>query len=73
MSATTLPSTMKLVASGLPVNQYIECTRCLENSTDDSDVTGWAEGHITKRPGHDIFRTVSSSSWRLVPRENTRG
>jgi hypothetical protein len=57
-----------LKPSGLPVNQYVECARCLEHSADDSDVTRWAEEHESKRPGHDTFRTVSISSWRLEPR-----
>jgi hypothetical protein len=64
----TLARGVVLKPTGLPVNQYIECTRCLEASRDDSDVTGWAEGHQAKRPGHDSFRTVNTASWRLVPR-----
>jgi hypothetical protein len=71
MTASSLTRAMTLKPSGLPVNQYIECARCLEPSKDDSDVTAWAEAHHRKRPGHDTFRTVSTASWRLVPRQTT--
>jgi hypothetical protein len=66
-------SRMTLKPSGLPVNQFIECVRCVENSTDDSSVQEWAEEHNRLHPDHVFFRTVSTSSWRLVPRSTSRG
>lgn len=71
MSSLFPPLTMVLKPTGLPVNQFVECVRCLENSTDDSSVQAWAEKHLSDHPGHEFFRTVSTASWRLEPRENT--
>ncbi|WP_455568364.1 DUF7848 domain-containing protein [Streptomyces hawaiiensis] len=59
---------MVLQSTGLPVNQYVECVRCLDASHDDSSVQEWTERHHRERPGHDTFRTVSTASWRLAPR-----
>lgn len=58
-----------LKPTGLPVQQFIECVRCLDASLDDSSVQEWAEEHHSRKPGHDTFRTVNTASWRLVPRE----
>ena len=69
MNTPSLARKSVLKPTGLAVNQFIVCVRCLEPSKDDSDVTAWAEEHNEKRPGHDTFRTVSTSSWRLVPKQ----
>ncbi|WP_456294197.1 DUF7848 domain-containing protein [Streptomyces chartreusis] len=63
---------MVLKSTGLPVNQFVECTRCLEASHDDSSVQEWAELHAKEQQGHTLFRTVSTASWFLVPRRNTQ-
>ncbi|WP_405620355.1 hypothetical protein [Streptomyces sp. NBC_00076] len=71
MTILPMAPTMTLKPSGIPVNQFIECARCLAHSADDSSAQEWAEGHHTERPGHDTFRTVSTSSWRLTPKRST--
>ncbi|MGW1616683.1 DUF7848 domain-containing protein [Streptomyces sp. NPDC002285] len=63
---------MVLKSTGLAVQQFVECTRCLEASHDDSSVQEWTERHLRERPGHSLFRTVSTASWFLVPRQNTQ-
>lgn len=63
------PLTMVLKPTGIRVNQFIECVRCLEASRDDSSVQEWATKHLDERSGHDTFRTVSTASWRLAPRK----
>jgi hypothetical protein len=71
MTVTHPPLTMMLKSAGIPVQQFVECVRCLEASKDESGVQEWVEGHHSERPGHDTFRTVSTASWCLVPKENT--
>ncbi|MEU1254852.1 hypothetical protein ABZ445_16390 [Streptomyces chartreusis] len=71
MSALHPPLTMVLKSTGLNVQQFIECTRCLEASHDESSVQEWAENHSKERQGHTLFRTVSQATWFLVPRKNS--
>lgn len=70
MSAKSSALPYALKPSGLPVQQFIECTRCLDASGDESSVVEWATEHMEMRPGHDMFRTVNTASWRLMRREN---
>ncbi|MGW6793916.1 DUF7848 domain-containing protein [Streptomyces chartreusis] len=57
-------------STGLPVKQFVECTRCLDASEDESGVQEWAENHAKERQDHTLFRTVSQATWVLEPRKN---
>ena len=68
-SASSAPSVV-LKPSGLQPREFIECSRCLDAGRDEVDNEKWATDHEKRRRGHNTFRTVSTSSWRLVPRES---
>jgi hypothetical protein len=52
-----------------PAREWIECAGCLEHESvgDPRDQMFWAERHAKAHPGHNRFRTVRQSNFRIAP------
>ena len=52
-----------------PESRWVECVQCVEHKStnDGTDPTVWAALHTEQRPGHNRFRTVAQSNFRVAP------
>ncbi|MFF3464099.1 DUF7848 domain-containing protein [Streptomyces sp. NPDC001984] len=53
----------------LPEGSFVECVSCIEHLYvgEDVDPQAWAAEHAKTSLGHDRFRTVSMTNFRVVP------
>ncbi|WP_030660542.1 DUF7848 domain-containing protein [Streptomyces cellulosae] len=72
MTITNAPAVRAVLKpDDFPMQQWVECVRCLEPSRDESSVAEWADRHRQLHPDHDRFRIVSQTRWRLTPSTRT--
>jgi hypothetical protein len=67
VSDVSAVSNLVLRPAGIPVQQWVECERCKDASRDESSVHAWANHHMQLHPGHERFRIVNQTYWRLEP------
>jgi hypothetical protein len=55
----------------LPEGSFVECVSCIEHLyvVDETDPHEWATGHAKRTLGHDRFRVVAMTNFRVVPAE----